>query len=97
MKNKKSWFSSATNKLFLDKDGHVAVWQMPNLPLWGWLVFKVAAMLTGEGALQDGLTMFSTTLLFTWAYLEITSGTSLFRRLLGSVVIAGVVAGVLKK
>lgn len=97
MTNKKSWFSSAAHKLFLDKDGDVAVWQMPNLPLFGWLVFKIVAMLAGEGTVQDGFTLLSTTFLFTWAYLEITSGASLFRRLLGNVVMAAVVVGTFRK
>jgi hypothetical protein len=42
------------------------------------------------GVINAGFANLSTAFLFTWAYLEITQGASYFRRVLGAVVLAGV-------
>lgn len=74
-------------KFFKDDDGNVAIWQFPNVPLMGWLLFKIIGMAADNNALKLGCENLSMAFLFTWAYLEITSGDSRFRKLLGIIVI----------
>ncbi len=79
--------------LFRAKNGRVVAWQMPNAPIGGWLVFKIAALVIQEGTLRQGFEQLSNALLFVWAYLEITKGESLFRRILGVIVLMTLVVG----
>jgi hypothetical protein len=72
-----------------DKNDHVVIIQPPNLPIVGWLVCSVLAYFIQSGSLHTGFAMLSKAFLFTWAYLEITQGVNLFRRLLGLVVMIG--------
>ena len=65
-----------------------ALIQWPNLPLAGWAALSLMAMALAEGSLKNGLKNTATALLFVWAYQEISSGTNLFRRILGIVVMA---------
>lgn len=83
----------AWQAFFQDKHGHVAVWQWPNIPLYGWLLFKLFAALIAQPQLKHGFTFLSMSFLFAWAYLEITSGLSYFRRLLGFVVFISIILG----
>lgn len=79
-----------THKLrsfFTGKDGKIAIWQFPNIPLWGWIVFTILAMFISKGKAHTGLHFLADASLVTWAYLEIRSGLSMFRRVLGSVVL----------
>ncbi len=69
-----------------DKNNNVAIWQYPNPPIIGWFVCAVAAHFFRMGNLHTGLATLGTTLLFVWAYLEISQGASYFRRVLGLVV-----------
>ena len=78
---------------FRDSKGNIAIWQCPNIPLTGWLVFKLLSALIESDAISKGCASLSTAFLFTWAYLEITSGISYFRRLLGAVVTIAIVVG----
>lgn len=82
---------------FKDADGNVAIWQAPNIPLYGWFMFKVLAVVVAAGRLHSGFNLLSTALLFTWAYLEITSGVNYFRRLLGLIVITAIIVGYFRK
>ena len=65
-----------------DKHGHIVVWQTPNLPIIGWAAFLLAGKLVG-GQTQTILSYISTAFLLVWACMEILSGTSYFRRVLG--------------
>lgn len=76
-----------------DKDGHVALAQVPNLPIIGWAVFGILAFIFGKGIPHNGFHSLSQASLFTWAYLEIKSGDSPARRTLGSVVMVVLIAG----
>jgi hypothetical protein len=75
-------------KAFTDKNGKVVVWQKPNLPLWGWFVFTVLSKLISKGAINTSLKSLSIASLIVWAVLEIIKGSSIFRRLLGFVVLS---------
>jgi hypothetical protein len=84
-------YRSVWDKFWKDGKGKITVWQTPNLPLIGWFVFMIVAKILDSGATKNSLQFLSTAFLFTWAYLEITSGVSYFRRLLGLVILAGII------
>jgi hypothetical protein len=73
--------------LFKDKDGKVVLIERPNLPLIGWLVFLALGHLFDSA----GCRWLSTAFIFTWAFLEITQGTTYFRRALGVIVFGAVI------
>ena len=81
---------------FKDKDGHVVILSWPNIPLIGWMVFKVLAIAVTSGRIHSGSEALSMALLYTWAYMEITSGVNYFRRLLGLVVVVVLVMSYFK-
>lgn len=70
--------------LFRDKHGAIVFGEEPNLPFVGWAVFFVL----GHVWDHEGFLWLSSAFLFLWAYLEIRSGTTPFRRILGCVVMA---------
>ena len=80
-------------QFFKDKNGKIVIWQSPNLPLWGWIVFSVIAHLIKAGRLHTGSQSLAQAWLFTWAYLEIRQGDSTFRRILGGLVLASMIFG----
>lgn len=71
-----------------DKQGKINLFQMPNVPLIGWMAFKLATYLPFSDAFKEGFSFTSTAFLFAWAYLEITSGVNYARRALGAIVMA---------
>ena len=83
----------AFQKFVRDKEGRIAVWQTPNLPLVAWIVFKMLSMVVAQKNLQDGFSLISSAFLFTWAFLEMTEGDSYFRRVIGLVVFAALLVG----
>lgn len=83
-------------RIFKDRHGRVVVFQWPNVPLYGWIVFKILAIIVAKGKLKDGLEQLSVALLFVWSYLEIKQGVNYFRRILGVVVLLAIVASYFK-
>ncbi|QQS19876.1 hypothetical protein IPL85_00190 [Candidatus Saccharibacteria bacterium] len=81
---------------FKDIKGNIVLWQWPNIPLYGWIAFKVLSMLVPAGHLRVGMEQLSSAFLFTWAYLEITNGVNYFRRLLGVIVMGGLIISFLR-
>jgi hypothetical protein len=81
---------------FKDQEGNWAVWQWPNMPLYGWVICELLSFVVKQHRLHGGLVQLSRALLFTWAYLEITKGVSYFRRLLGIVVMIGIIISYFK-
>jgi hypothetical protein len=77
---------------FKDKNGQIVLWQWPNIPIIGWAVLKLLSLMVGRGMFNSGLGQLSMALLFVWAYLELIHGVNYFRRLLGLLVLVGVVA-----
>lgn len=76
--------------------GEVVIAQPPNLPLWVWLAATVARLsFRPDGSLATVLSVVATVSLVVWALLEIVRGDSPFRRVLGGVVLAAVVIGLL--
>jgi hypothetical protein len=89
----KSKPASAWERFYKDKAGNIVLWQVPNAAVWGWMGCLVVSALLAPGQLRAGFGLLGSALLFTWAYLEVTSGATYFRRLLGAVVMAVIVHG----
>ena len=70
-------------KFFKDKEGHIVVVQRPNIPLIGWLIFTVISLFIKSSSWHTFFGYVSFGLIFTWAWLEITTGKSYFRRTIG--------------
>lgn len=79
------------NKIFRNNRGNIVVWQWPNMPLYGWIIFTALDVLFKQGNLHHGFHLLAQAFLFTWAYLEVRSGESIFRRVLGLIIFAGIV------
>ena len=77
------------HNFFKDKDGRVVIFQTPNAPLIGWFIFSILNLLwTIRHPKEIYLFhMLSFGFIFTWAWLEITSGVNYFRRTLGLIVL----------
>src|SRR3954469_18620708 len=88
---------SAVARFFRDpKTGKIVVVQMPNIPLWLFLVAAaIRAVLHPKGALGTGISIVAGVSLAVWAILEIARGDSAFRRVLGAAVLVGIVLGYL--
>ena len=74
-----------------DKNGRIVISQTPNIPLIAWFLFMLVAHIVGLSYLKNGFEYLSAAFLFVWAYLELTSGSSYFRRLLGLIVLLGII------
>ncbi len=85
------------NHFFKDDQGKNIIWQWPNIPLYGWVVFKILSMIIDKPTWKFGFQNLSTAFLFTWAFLELTQGVNYFRRLLGLVVLAALIIGIFKR
>jgi hypothetical protein len=74
---------------FKDKDGQVVIFQTPNLPLIFWFIFAILNLLwsSRQPKVHYLFHMLSFGFIFTWAWLEITSGVNYFRRTLGLIVL----------
>jgi len=81
------------SQFFKDNNGLVVLWQSPNLPLYGWIIFKLLAFASAKGQLKSGFEQLSMVSLFVWGYLELTSGVNYFRRLLGLIVLVALTVG----
>jgi hypothetical protein len=68
-----------------DKEGHIALWQRPNVPLVVWAVFALLAHLL-PGQLQHLAQVVAFAALLLWSLLELFRGVNYARRLLGLVV-----------
>ena len=78
------------DKLVRDKEGNIAVLQLPNVPLAVWIVATIVAHVV-HGHLQTLSSYVALTAIVAWAILEFVSGSSLIRRILGAVVLAMVI------
>lgn len=83
------------SRFFRDRrTGRVVVAQRPNLPLALFLVAKVVDLvLRPDGSVGTVLSVVAGLALAWWSIGEIASGASPFRRVLGAVVLLGLVAG----
>ena len=86
---------SAVSRFFRNPDtGDVVAVQMPNIPLWVFLAATATRLLFHPaGTLGTIVSVVGTISLVVWAVLEIIRGDSPFRRVLGAVVLMGLVVG----
>ena len=78
--------------------GDVVVAQMPNIPLWTFLAATAARLVFApHGTAGTAISVVGTVSLLVWAGLEIVRGDSPFRRVLGGIVLAGVIVGLLTR
>jgi hypothetical protein len=82
--------TATLSSFFKAKDGHIVIWRAPNIPLWGWVVFNILSTMIRHGKLHTGFHLLAEASLFAWAYLELRSGESMFRRVLGAVVLMSI-------
>ncbi len=78
-------------QFFKDKQGHWAIIQIPNLLLSGWIIITVVNFFVRN----PHISTLQNTVLFAWAYLELTEGASYFRRTLGVIILIGVTVALL--
>jgi len=70
---------------FKDKKGKLAIVQQPNILIILWAGLSVLSKVV-DGQISNGISALAAGVLIFWAYLEITDGDSMFRRVLGVVV-----------
>ena len=74
------------------RTGRITIAQAPNWTLAVWLVTTAALRLGNpQGGLRDALTLVATLALLAWSADELLRGVNPFRRILGGVVLAGLV------
>lgn len=78
---------------FKDKDGKWAIVAFPNVLLAAWIAIIILTKFIPENNLHLSLSLLGSAVLFAWAYLELTDGTSYFRRVLGAVILLAVIIG----
>jgi len=77
---------SFIDKSIKDRDGRVALWLTPNLPLTIWIVARVL-MWPLSGTDEKAAWVVAVAALFIWTVLELLQGVNYFRRALGLVVL----------
>jgi len=77
------------DRIFRDKEGHIVIWQWPNVPLWTWIIATALGFILKNTpkTIASGI---GTVALVIWAALEIGWGKSLFRRLVGGIVLISI-------
>ncbi len=90
---------SAFGRLFRNPEtGELAIVQLPNIPLWIFIVATAGRLLLRpHGAVATAVSIVSGIAIVWWSIDEILRGDSLFRRMLGGVVLAAIVAGLLMR
>lgn len=74
---------------FKNAQGRIVLFQSPNSPLIGWFLFTILNLVWRNNPpnIHYLFAMLSFGFIFTWAWLEITSGVNYFRRALGFLVL----------
>ncbi|VXD20661.1 hypothetical protein [Planktothrix paucivesiculata] len=84
------------DKVFRDSEGKIVLAQMPNLPLIVWIVASLLKIIFTTGRINLGLDLIAFGSLFTWAWEELFQGVNYFRRVLGLLVLVGLIASKLQ-
>lgn len=82
-------------RCWYDKHGVLVIGQRPNPPLIVWIVCLVLGHVFTKGRLHTVVALIGTAAIAYWAVLELFMGDAYFRRLLGFVVLASVVVGII--
>ena len=83
--DKESFLQKTLKKLFQDSTGKYVAGQPPNIPIYLLVVGVIGENIT-SGAVQVFFDLLASGAMFTWAFLEVAYGESLFRRILGAIV-----------
>ncbi len=83
-------------KFFTDKNGKIVIHQNPNAPLIIWLILTIFNHFVHNDPVEQVTRVVATTALFIWALLEIVSGASPYRRVLGTIVLSFIVIQLLR-
>ncbi len=83
---------SLFDKTFRDDQGNLVIAQKPNLPIIVGIGATLLKFLLPDGNIYTLLDALAFGSLFTWAWLELFDGVNYFRRMLGLVVLLGVIA-----
>jgi len=79
------------DRLFTDKTGSYVIGQSPNTPIILAAIGFIGSHVAPQGTvLAQIFSLFAFGAIFSWAYLEIMYGESLFRKILGIIVLIGV-------
>lgn len=84
------------NRIFRDSDGNIVIAQKPNLPLLVWVAATLLGFFLTDGNIHRALEALAFGSLFTWSWQELFQGVNYFRRLLGLIVLVGVIASKLQ-
>ncbi|MGC1177313.1 MAG: hypothetical protein WA843_04545 [Candidatus Saccharimonadales bacterium] len=83
------------DKIWRDRQGHVVLFQAPNIWIIIWALATVLLLFT-NGDLADGLRVVARVALAGWAVLEITTGLNYFRRILGGIILLLTIGAIFK-
>ena len=75
------------------KTGKIVLWQWPNVPLWIWIASRVVSRFL-DGGVGTAVGVIGTVALAVWAVLEVGWGVNPFRRIVGGIVLAMLIVGV---
>lgn len=84
--------NSLFDKTFRDSEGNIVIAQPPNLPLLVGITATILEFIVKSGNIHTGLDAIAFGSLFTWAWLELFEGVNYFRRVLGLLVLVGLIA-----
>ena len=84
------------DKVFRDSEGKIILAQMPNTPIIVWIVASLLKIVFTTGKINLGLDIIAFGSLFTWAWEELFQGVNYFRRILGFLVLVGLIASKLQ-
>jgi hypothetical protein len=77
-----------SDRFWLDKDGNLSILQKPNTPILIWVASVAIQILLGVGnPISEVSKVIGSISLVIWAILEVYSGVSYFRKLLGAFVL----------
>lgn len=83
-------------RFWKDKHGKVVLWQSPNVLLVAWFIFTLLSKIMLGDKLQTLAGVMAFGVIFTWGWLEATTGVNYFRRLLGIIVMVASVYSKIK-
>ncbi len=78
----------ALTNFFRDRNGHLRIFEVPNLPILAWAGFGAASLMALTPKLQTVMGNLSKGSLILWALLEAARGNSPFRRTMGMATLA---------
>ena len=88
---------SLFDRLFRDSTGEIVVAQAPNLPILLWVAATLLKLVVKTGQLKIALDVIAFGSLSYWSFLEISQGTTYFRRDLGIVVLIAIVTSLIQR